>query len=113
VYIPKSPNDRLQGTVDLLILTAISRSGPLHGYAIAKYVREHSGDALRIEDGSLYPAIHRMTQQNWLKGEWGSTESKRPARIYKLTALGRKQLEIEEDRWEQFIAAVSRLLQAT
>lgn len=96
----------MQGTVDLLILTAISRSGPLHGYAIAKYIREHSGDALHIEDGSLYPAIHRMTQQNWLKGEWGFTESKRPARIYKMTALGRKQLEIEEDRWEQFIAAV-------
>jgi PadR family transcriptional regulator, regulatory protein PadR len=111
--ITKSPNDRLQGTLDLLILTAISRSGPLHGYAIAKYIREHSSEALRIEDGSLYPAIHRMTQQNWLKGEWGLTDSKRPARIYKMTVLGRKQLEIEEDRWEQFIAAVSRVLQPT
>jgi PadR family transcriptional regulator, regulatory protein PadR len=111
--IPKSPNDRLQGTIDLLILTAICRSGPLHGYAIAKYIREHSGDALRIEDGSLYPAIHRMTQQKWLKGEWGLTESKRPARIYAITALGRKQLEIEEERWEQLTAAVSRVLQPT
>jgi PadR family transcriptional regulator, regulatory protein PadR len=111
--IPKSPNDRLQGTLDLLILTAISRGGPLHGYAIAKYIREYSGDALRIEDGSLYPAIHRMTQQKWLKGEWGLTESKRPARIYTITALGHKQLEIEEDRWDQLTAAVSRVLQPT
>jgi PadR family transcriptional regulator, regulatory protein PadR len=111
--ISKSPNDRLQGTLDLLILTVISRCGPLHGYAIAKYIREYSADALRIEDGSLYPAIHRMTQQKWLKGEWGLTESKRPARIYTITKLGRKQLEIEEDRWRQLIAAVGRVLQPT
>lgn len=96
-----------------MILTAVFRSGPLHGYAIAKYIHQHSGDALQIEDGSLYPAIHRMAQQKWLKGEWGITESKRPARIYTITALGRKQLEIEEKRWAQLTAAVSRVLQPT
>lgn len=107
----KSPNDRLQGTVDLLILTTLDRSGPLHSYAIAKQIRERSGDALRIEDGSLYPAIHRMAQEKWVSAEWGVTESNRPARIYKLTALGRKQLQKEEAKWAQLTAAVSRVLQ--
>ncbi len=107
----KSPNDRLQGTVDLLILITLARSGPLHGYAIAKQIRERSGDALRIEDGSLYPAIHRMAQEKWVSAEWGVTESNRPARIYKLTALGRKQLQKEEAKWAQLTAAVSRVLQ--
>src|ERR1700761_6008200 len=106
----KSPNDRLQGTLDLLILKTLARSGPLHGYAVAKQIRERSGDALRIEDGSLYPAIHRMAQEKWVSAEWGVTESNRPARIYKLTALGRKQLEKEEDKWLQLVAAVGRIL---
>ncbi|HEX7361069.1 MAG TPA: PadR family transcriptional regulator [Bryobacteraceae bacterium] len=108
--MPKSPNDRLQGTLDLLILKALARSGPLHGYAIAKRIHEWSGDALRIEDGSLYPAIHRMTQEKWVSGEWGLTESKRQARFYKLTALGRKQLEREEESWDRLTAAVARVL---
>jgi PadR family transcriptional regulator PadR len=107
----KSPNDRLQGTLDLLILTTLVRSGPLHGYAIAKQIRERSRDALRIEDGSLYPAIHRMAQGKWVTAEWGLTESKRPARIYKITALGRKQLHKEEEKWTQLTAAVGRVLQ--
>lgn len=106
----KSPNDRLQGTLDLLILNTLARSGPLHGYAIAKQIRERSGDALRIEDGSLYPAIHRMAQVKWVSAEWGVTELNRPARIYKITALGRKQLQKEEEKWAQLTAAVSRTL---
>lgn len=108
--MPKSPNDRLQGTLDLLILKALARSGPLHGYAIAKRIREWSDDALRIEDGSLYPAIHRMTQEKWLSAEWGLTESNREARFYKLTAIGRKQLEREEENWDRLTAAVARVL---
>ncbi len=106
----KSPNDRLQGTLDLLILNALARLGPLHGYGIAKQIRERSGDALSIEDGSLYPAIHRMAQEKWVSAEWGVTELKRPARIYKITALGRKQLQKEEEKWTQLTAAVSRAL---
>jgi transcriptional regulator len=107
----KSPNDRLQGTLDLLILTVLARSGPLHAYAIAKQVREGSGDILRIEDGSLYPAIHRMAQDRWISAEWGVTDANRPARIYKLTALGRKQLQKEEKKWAELTAAVGRVLQ--
>ncbi|HWF48242.1 MAG TPA: PadR family transcriptional regulator [Bryobacteraceae bacterium] len=107
----KSPNDRLQGTLDLLILTILARSGPLHGYAIAKQIRERSDDALRIEDGSLYPAIYRMAQEKWVSAKWAVTESNRPARIYKLTALGRKQLHREEDKWAQLTAAVGRVIQ--
>jgi PadR family transcriptional regulator PadR len=107
----KSPNDRLQGTIDLLILTILDRFGPLHGYAIAKQIRERSREALRIEDGALYPAIHRMEQGKWLKAEWGVTESKRPARLYSLTALGKKQLHKEEMNWAELISAVSRVIQ--
>jgi PadR family transcriptional regulator PadR len=108
--MPKSPNDRLQGTLDLLILKTLARSGPLHGYAIAKQIRQWSGEALRIEDGSLYPAIHRMTQEKWVSAEWGVTEWNREARFYKLTALGRKQLEKEESSWARLTAAVARVL---
>lgn len=108
--MPKSPNDRLQGTLDLLILKTLARSGPLHGYAIAKQIQAWSGDALRIEDGSLYPAIHRMTQDKWLSAEWGLTESNREARFYRLTALGRKQLEREEENWDRLTAAVARVV---
>ena len=107
----KSPNDRLQGTIDLLILTTLDRLGPLHGYAIAKQIRERSGEALRIEDGALYPAIHRMEQSKWLKAEWGVTDAKRPARLYRLTALGKKQLHKEQTRWTHLISAVSRVIQ--
>lgn len=106
----KSPNDRLRGTVDLLILTILDRFGPLHGYAIAKQIRDRSMEALWIEDGSLYPAIHRMEQEKWIKAEWGLTESKRPARLYKLTALGKKQLQKEEVRWAELINAVNRVV---
>jgi len=107
----KSPNDRLQGTLDLLILTTLASSGPLHGYAIAKQIRERSGETLRIEDGSLYPAIHRMAEAKWVTAEWGLTESKRPARIYKITAVGRRQLQKEEEKWAQLTAGVGRVLQ--
>ena len=106
----KHSNDRLQGTLDLLILKTLARSGAMHGYAIAQAIRAWSGDKLRIEDGSLYPALHRMTEEKWLKAEWGVTETNRKARIYAVTAAGKKQLEQEEETWAQLTDAVGRVL---
>lgn len=108
--MPKSPNDRLQGTLDLLILKTLARAGPLHGYAIARQIHQWSAEALRIEDGSLYPAMHRMVQDKWLKAEWGKTETNRRVRFYSITASGRKQLQEEERRWENLTGAVARVL---
>ena len=106
----KHQNDRLQGTLDLLILKVIDRAGPLHGYAIAQRIRQATDDFLRIEEGSLYPALHRMTNYKWLKSEWGSTETNRKARLYTITAAGKKQLHEEESRWTQLTAAVGKAL---
>jgi transcriptional regulator len=106
----KHHNDRLQGTLDLLILKVIDRAGPLHGYAIAQRIQQATDDYLRIEEGSLYPALHRMTHYKWLKSEWGTTESNRKARLYAITAAGRRQLEEEESRWTQLTTAVGKAL---
>jgi PadR family transcriptional regulator, regulatory protein PadR len=108
--MPGHPNDRLQGTLDLLILNALARLGPLHGYAIAQRVLQATGGRLRIEEGSLYPALHRMTNAGWLQAEWGLTESNRRARLYRLTAAGRRQLAAEERRWQELAAAVGMAL---
>ena len=106
----KHQNDRLQGTLDLLLLKVIDRAGPLHGYAIAQRIQQATGDYLRIEEGSLYPALHRMTNYKWLKAEWGTTETNRKARFYRITAAGRQQLEEEESRWTQLTNAVGKAL---
>lgn len=106
----KHPNDRLQGTLDLLILKVLARSGPLHGYVIAQRIRQATGDYLRIEEGSLYPALHRMTNGKWLRAEWGVTETKRKARFYAITPAGRRQLEEEEKRWSLLTQAVGKAL---
>jgi transcriptional regulator len=106
----KHQNDRLQGTLDLLILKVVDRSGPLHGYVIAQRIQEATDDYLRIEEGSLYPALHRMTHYKWLKAEWGTTETNRKARFYAITAAGRRQLEEEQTRWMQLTAAVDKAL---
>ena len=108
--MPKHPNDRLQGTLDLVILTARARSGPLHGYGIARRIHEASAEGLRIEEGSLYPALHRMTAEKWLKAEWRTTDTGRKARFYTITATGLDQLKIEERRWEALAEAISRTL---
>jgi PadR family transcriptional regulator PadR len=108
--MPKHCNDRLQGTLDLLILNALARFGPLHGYSIAQRVLQATDGRLRIEEGSLYPALHRMTNAAWLRSQWGLTETNRRARFYTLTAAGRRQLEEEEHRWAELAAAVSRAL---
>jgi transcriptional regulator len=106
----KHQNDRLQGTLDLLILKVLARSGSMHGYAIAQRIHQATDDHLRIEEGSLYPALHRMTNSKWLRSEWSITETNRRARFYTITPAGRRQLEDEEQRWTQLTNAVSKAL---
>jgi transcriptional regulator len=108
--MPKHTNDRLQGTLDLLILKVLSRAGSLHGYAIARRIHQATDDSLRIEEGSLYPALQRMSQEKWLKAEWGVTDTGRRARFYTITPAGRRQLEAEERSWEFLTAAVHKAL---
>jgi PadR family transcriptional regulator PadR len=101
--------DVLQGTLTLLVLKTLAR-GKLHGYAITATIQRLSRDLLRVEEGSLYPALHRMEADGWIKAEWGVTESNRRARFYALTALGRKQLASEEASWSRLTAGVTYVL---
>jgi len=103
-------NDRLQGTLDLLVLKSLASRGPMHGYAITLHVEQISDNALRLEEGSLYPALHRMTQAGWLSAEWGASENKRRARFYSITSAGRRQLAEEERIWAQLSEAVAKAL---
>jgi PadR family transcriptional regulator PadR len=103
-------NDILQGTLPFLILRTLARGKPLHGYAIAARIQSASQDALRVEEGSLYPALHRMEQSGWLRAEWGTTEKNREARFYSLTPLGRKQLAAEEESWKRLMKGVTRVI---
>lgn len=102
-------NDVLQGTLGLLVLRTLE-SGPLHGYGITLRIQQLSEDALRVEEGSLYPALHRMEQDSWIAAEWGVTENNRRARYYRLTPAGRRQLAAERASWERFIQAVGKVL---
>jgi PadR family transcriptional regulator, regulatory protein PadR len=111
LYMAKHQNDRLQGTLDLLILKVLARSGSLHGYAIAQRIQLATEGYLRIEEGSLYPALHRMTNDKWLHAKWSTTESKRRARFYAITREGERQLAEEERRWSELTAAVGKALQ--
>src|SRR5215469_723978 len=103
--MPKS--DTLQGSLDLLVLKILSRRPGLHGYAIMTAIQNRSGEVLRAEEGSLYPALHRMEESGWIHAEWTTKENGRRARIYELTAAGRKQLASEEDRWKALTSAVN------
>lgn len=100
----------LQGTLDMLILQTLNWQ-TLHGYGIAHAIRSGSGDILQVETGSLYPALHRLEKQGWLRSEWRLTENKQRAKFYSLTAKGRKQLATEHSRWEQLSGAISQLMQ--
>jgi len=111
--MPKHTNDRLQGTLDLLVLKTLASRGPMHGFGITLHIEHISEDILRLEEGSLYPALHRMTQAGWLRSEWGVSENNRRARYYSLTAAGRKQLAEEERNWTALTGAVARVLQFT
>src|SRR3984885_7194772 len=102
--------DSLQGSLDLLVLKILSRRPRSHGYAIMAAVGELSGDVLRAEEGSLYPALHRMEEAGWIRAKWITKESGRRARIYELTAAGSKQLTAEESRWQAVTSAVNRVL---
>lgn len=103
-------NDILQGTLALLILKTLQSRGAVHGYALTTHIQRVSNDLLRVEEGSVYPALHRMEQQGWLRAEWGVTEKRREARFYAITAAGRKQLAEEEATWARLSEGVRRVL---
>ena len=104
--------DVLQGTLDLLIMRTIAL-GPRHGWAIAQRIQQISDDLLRVQQGSLYPALHRLEHQGWITAEWGASENNRRARFYALTKAGRKQLEAEVAKWERLSAGVNLVLRRT
>jgi PadR family transcriptional regulator PadR len=108
--VRRHKNDRLQGTLDLLVLKTLASRGAMHGYAITLHVEQISENALRLEEGSLYPALHRMTQEGWLRAEWGASDNNRRARYYSITAAGRRQLAAEERNWQDLTEAVGKVL---
>jgi PadR family transcriptional regulator PadR len=110
--IVAAPIDLLQGTLDVLVLKTLSW-GPRHGYAVARGLQQLTDDVLQIEEGSLYPALHRMERRGWVESEWGLSENNRRAKYYKLTPDGRKQLRAETSTWSAFSLAVSKVLNAT
>jgi transcriptional regulator len=99
-----------QTSLDLLVLTVLDRRGPLHGYGIATAIEDLSKEALRVEEGSLYPALHRMEELGWIAAEWKVSETSRRARFYRLTRAGKQQLATESERWLSFSAGVARVL---
>ena len=103
------PLDLLQGTLDMLILQTL-QWGPQHGYAIGQTIRARSAETLKVETGSLYPALHRLEKQGWVKAEWDVTEANQRAKFYRLTAAGKKQLLQERNRWAQLVAAIGAVL---
>jgi PadR family transcriptional regulator len=103
-------NDILQGTLALLVLKTLASSGRMHGYAITTHIQRVSADLLRVEEGSLYPALHRMEQDGCVRAEWGVTEKNREARFYSLTAKGRKQLAQEQESWARLTEGVERVM---
>ena len=108
----KTTTDLLQGTLDLLVLKTLSW-GPAHGYGIARWIQQLTDDALRVGEGSLYPALHRLEERGWIEAEWRVSEHNRKAKFYRLTAEGRRQLTAEVASWGDFVAAVGKVLAAT
>jgi transcriptional regulator len=109
--INKTQLDLLQGTLDLLILRTLL-FGPTHGHSIATSILQSSGDVLRVDHGSLYPALQRLERRGWISAKWGISENNRRAKYYRLTSAGRKQLVAETSKWERLIAAMGRILQS-
>jgi transcriptional regulator len=103
-------NDQLQGTLDLLVLKTLAQVGSMHGYGIALHIQRVSEDLLRVEEGSLYPALHRIEESGWITSEWRASENNRRAKYYKLTAQGRKQLARQEESWQRIVQGVGSLL---
>src|SRR3954468_13035088 len=106
----RKKNDILQGTLGMLVLKTLSAHGKLHGYAMTAHIQSVSDDLLRVEEGSLYPALHRMEQDGWVRAEWGTTEKNRQARFYVLTAEGKRQLAREEEGWARLTEGVKKVL---
>ena len=104
--------DTLQGSLDLLVLTILSRRPKLHGYALMMAIKETSGEVLSPEEGSLYPALHRMERQKWIAAEWRQTEQNQRARFYRITAEGRRHLAHDRSKWETMVAAIGSILEA-
>jgi PadR family transcriptional regulator PadR len=105
----KTKSDHLQGTLALLVLKSLDR-GPMHGWGITLHIQRISNEVLRVEEGSLYPTLHRMEQERWIASEWGLSENNRRARFYRLTAHGRKQLRAEQENWQNITSAVALVL---
>jgi PadR family transcriptional regulator PadR len=108
--MPTEKSDLLQGTLDMLILKIVAL-GPAHGYGISMRIRQISKEVLQVQQGSLYPALHRLEKRGWLEAEWGASDKGRQAKFYKLSAKGRKQLESEESNWNRLAGAVANIMQ--
>lgn len=108
----KTPIDLLQGTLDLLILKTLSW-GPAHGYSIARWIEQLTGQVLQVGEGSLYPALHRLEERGWVEAEWRRSENNRRAKFYRLTTPGRSQLRTEAVMWERFVDAMAKVLRAS
>jgi transcriptional regulator len=108
--MPIEKSDLLQGTLDMLILKIVAL-GPVHGYGISQRIRQISKEVLKVQQGSLYPALHRLEKRGWLAAEWGESDSGREAKFYKLSAKGRKQLASEESNWRRLAEAVTQIMQ--
>ena len=107
--MPRKKTDLLQGTLDLLVLKALD-GNPSHGYAVARTIERVTDDVLRVEEGSLYPALHRMEERGWITSYWGQSENRRRAKFYELTDLGRHQLSVEATEWTRYADAIARML---
>ena len=103
------PSDLIQGTLDVLILKTLTW-GPMHGYAVAGWIRQRTDDVILVEEGALYPALHRLERKGWIEAEWGLSENNRKAKYYQLTTLGRRQLRAKATTWARYSAAVSKVL---
>jgi transcriptional regulator len=110
--MPKQKPDLPQGTLDMLVLKALSL-GPAHGFGVGQRIQQLSRDLLRVEEGTLYPALYRIEQAGWIDSEWGVSENNRRARFYRLTRAGRKQLGVEESHWAQLTFAIGKVMAAT
>ena len=107
--MPSGPIELPQGTLDMLILRTLALE-PLHGWAVSERIQQISGDLLRVQRGSLYPALHHLERRGWIRARWGTSDNNRRAKFYELTKNGRRQLEIERDAWEKLTAVVSQIL---
>ena len=110
--MPKQKPELPQGTLDMLVLKALSL-GETHGYGVGQRIQQLANDMLRVEEGTLYPALYRIEQCGWIESEWGTSENNRRARFYRLTRAGKKQLGVEETRWDHLTVAIARVMQAT